>query len=244
MELGSGLGFTGLTVVHACRPDSYTFTDCHPRPLQILAENVNTNHRAALSSHCTESPGCSHCAIHAEGGNKRVTATAETKMEPSGSQNAMQNFSENSSEHCTSGRHRLENFNSEEFDLNCEHCSCEVVDNVVWDNADSSYDHDDRTSASQPQNCSTQTDKCSASVRHGSHQQTVDGCSDFSLPDVIWCSSEVVGPAECGIQRWQHRAVPSLNLARLDWETVGKETLKTLAGKTDVIIAAGEIISL
>lgn len=43
LELGSGLGLTGLAVVQNCKPSSYTFTDVHDSVLKTLLKNVNIN---------------------------------------------------------------------------------------------------------------------------------------------------------------------------------------------------------
>ncbi|KAG8042727.1 hypothetical protein G9C98_005367 [Cotesia typhae] len=43
VELGSGVGLTGITVLKTCKPKSYTFTDCHPRVLDLLEENIELN---------------------------------------------------------------------------------------------------------------------------------------------------------------------------------------------------------
>ena len=43
MELGSGLGFSGLVVWTQCQPASVTLTDCHQAVLSLLAHNVNLN---------------------------------------------------------------------------------------------------------------------------------------------------------------------------------------------------------
>lgn len=43
LELGSGLGLTGLAVVQNCKPSSYTFTDVHDSVLRTLLKNVNIN---------------------------------------------------------------------------------------------------------------------------------------------------------------------------------------------------------
>lgn len=43
LELGSGLGLTGLAVIQNCQPSSYTFTDVHDAVLKMLLENVNIN---------------------------------------------------------------------------------------------------------------------------------------------------------------------------------------------------------
>lgn len=43
LELGSGVGLTGLVVCKACRPSCYTFTDGHESVVQVLKENVGIN---------------------------------------------------------------------------------------------------------------------------------------------------------------------------------------------------------
>ncbi|CAG2056060.1 unnamed protein product [Timema podura] len=43
LELGSGVGLTGLTVSLCCRPRSFHFSDCHPAVLQFLCHNVALN---------------------------------------------------------------------------------------------------------------------------------------------------------------------------------------------------------
>lgn len=43
LELGSGLGLTGLAIIQNCKPSSYTFTDVHDSVLKTLLENVNIN---------------------------------------------------------------------------------------------------------------------------------------------------------------------------------------------------------
>ena len=43
LELGSGVGLTGLTVIKLCEPKIYYFSDCHPIVLRTLEENVRLN---------------------------------------------------------------------------------------------------------------------------------------------------------------------------------------------------------
>lgn len=43
LELGSGLGLTGITVCRSCSPRRYIFSDCHPGVLQRLRDNVKLN---------------------------------------------------------------------------------------------------------------------------------------------------------------------------------------------------------
>ncbi|XP_014814315.1 PREDICTED: protein-lysine N-methyltransferase EEF2KMT isoform X1 [Calidris pugnax] len=43
LELGSGIGFTGIAVCKSCRPKGYVFSDCHPGVLQALEENIRLN---------------------------------------------------------------------------------------------------------------------------------------------------------------------------------------------------------
>ncbi|KAJ9601306.1 hypothetical protein L9F63_000528, partial [Diploptera punctata] len=48
LELGSGVGLTGLVVSLCCRPSSYWFSDCHPSVLHLLQSNI------ALNTTCNE----------------------------------------------------------------------------------------------------------------------------------------------------------------------------------------------
>ncbi|XP_054067897.1 protein-lysine N-methyltransferase EEF2KMT isoform X5 [Rissa tridactyla] len=43
LELGSGIGFTGIAICKTCHPKAYVFSDCHPAVLQQLAENIRLN---------------------------------------------------------------------------------------------------------------------------------------------------------------------------------------------------------
>ena len=43
LELGSGLGLTGLSIVKQCHCKSFTFTDCHTQVLYLLARNIQLN---------------------------------------------------------------------------------------------------------------------------------------------------------------------------------------------------------
>ncbi|XP_028267578.1 protein-lysine N-methyltransferase EEF2KMT [Parambassis ranga] len=48
LELGSGVGLTGITICRSCSPNRFIFTDCHSRVLDKLRENVQLN---GLSKH-------------------------------------------------------------------------------------------------------------------------------------------------------------------------------------------------
>lgn len=43
LELGSGVGLTGVAICRSCRPSRYIFTDCHPSVLRRLKDNVRLN---------------------------------------------------------------------------------------------------------------------------------------------------------------------------------------------------------
>ncbi|NWY13405.1 EF2KT methyltransferase, partial [Aphelocoma coerulescens] len=43
LELGSGIGFTGIAICKACQPRTFIFSDCHPRVLRQLGENIRLN---------------------------------------------------------------------------------------------------------------------------------------------------------------------------------------------------------
>ncbi|XP_032393416.1 protein-lysine N-methyltransferase EEF2KMT [Etheostoma spectabile] len=51
LELGSGVGLTGITICRSCSPNRYVFSDGHPRVLQKLRDNVRLN---GLSEHSVE----------------------------------------------------------------------------------------------------------------------------------------------------------------------------------------------
>ncbi|CAB1350317.1 unnamed protein product, partial [Coregonus sp. 'balchen'] len=43
LELGSGVGFTGIAVCRSCSPSRYVFSDCHLSVLHRLRDNVQLN---------------------------------------------------------------------------------------------------------------------------------------------------------------------------------------------------------
>ncbi|NXK90300.1 EF2KT methyltransferase, partial [Formicarius rufipectus] len=43
LELGSGIGFTGIAICKTCQPKTYIFSDCHHCVLRQLGENVQLN---------------------------------------------------------------------------------------------------------------------------------------------------------------------------------------------------------
>ena len=43
LELGSGVGLTGISVCRSCSPARFVFTDSHRRVLQTLRDNVRLN---------------------------------------------------------------------------------------------------------------------------------------------------------------------------------------------------------
>lgn len=43
LELGCGVGLTGMSIISVCSPKRYIFSDCHPAVLDILCENVKFN---------------------------------------------------------------------------------------------------------------------------------------------------------------------------------------------------------
>ncbi|XP_034046444.1 protein-lysine N-methyltransferase EEF2KMT isoform X2 [Thalassophryne amazonica] len=54
LELGSGVGMTGITICRSCSPSKYVFSDCHPAVLHTLRRNVQLNRLAASLSVCVE----------------------------------------------------------------------------------------------------------------------------------------------------------------------------------------------
>ncbi|XP_011866646.1 PREDICTED: protein FAM86D [Vollenhovia emeryi] len=43
LELGCGVGLTGMSIISVCSPKQYVFSDCHPTVLGMLCENVKLN---------------------------------------------------------------------------------------------------------------------------------------------------------------------------------------------------------
>ena len=43
LELGCGVGLTGLVALHCSRPKTYTFTDCHETVLKKVRQNLQIN---------------------------------------------------------------------------------------------------------------------------------------------------------------------------------------------------------
>ncbi|NXY36035.1 EF2KT methyltransferase, partial [Pomatorhinus ruficollis] len=43
LELGSGIGLTGIAICKTCQPRTFIFSDCHPRVLRQLGENIRLN---------------------------------------------------------------------------------------------------------------------------------------------------------------------------------------------------------
>ncbi|XP_015498734.1 protein-lysine N-methyltransferase EEF2KMT [Parus major] len=43
LELGSGIGFTGIAICKSCQPRRFIFSDCHPQVLRQLGENIRLN---------------------------------------------------------------------------------------------------------------------------------------------------------------------------------------------------------
>ncbi|XP_026217686.1 protein-lysine N-methyltransferase EEF2KMT isoform X3 [Anabas testudineus] len=43
LELGSGVGLTGIAICRSCSPKRFVFTDCHPTVLQKLRDNIQQN---------------------------------------------------------------------------------------------------------------------------------------------------------------------------------------------------------
>ncbi|XP_061848591.1 protein-lysine N-methyltransferase EEF2KMT isoform X2 [Colius striatus] len=54
LELGSGIGFTGIAICKSCKPRTYIFSDYHPSVLKQLTQNIH------LNSFVPE-PGTTHC---------------------------------------------------------------------------------------------------------------------------------------------------------------------------------------
>ncbi|XP_068629665.1 protein-lysine N-methyltransferase EEF2KMT [Battus philenor] len=54
LELGSGVGFTGITLGMLCTPESITMTDCHNDVLKLLVENISINFQNLVKSETSQ----------------------------------------------------------------------------------------------------------------------------------------------------------------------------------------------
>ncbi|GAB6020464.1 Protein fam86a [Chamberlinius hualienensis] len=53
LELGCGLGLTGIVISKTCQPTKYIFTDTHPRVINQLEHNISVNFNFETTSHDT-----------------------------------------------------------------------------------------------------------------------------------------------------------------------------------------------
>ena len=58
LELGSGLGLTGISILKQCHCNSFTFTDCHTQVLYLLAKNIELNLASKTSSLLNDPENC------------------------------------------------------------------------------------------------------------------------------------------------------------------------------------------
>lgn len=76
LELGSGVGLTGLCVSLYCKPSSYWFSDCHPAVLRLLQSNILLN----VTGQNDHVPGEGHeenaFVEHTHSDDKNVTTSA------------------------------------------------------------------------------------------------------------------------------------------------------------------------
>ncbi|KAH0631775.1 hypothetical protein JD844_019550 [Phrynosoma platyrhinos] len=56
LELGSGMGLTGIAICKACQPRRYTFSDHHPCVLQQLSENIRLNDKVGIGWQVVPNP--------------------------------------------------------------------------------------------------------------------------------------------------------------------------------------------
>lgn len=59
LELGCGLGLTGIATVIGCKPKHYCFTDVHFEVLSYVVKNIKINFGSELDTKCEESNGAS-----------------------------------------------------------------------------------------------------------------------------------------------------------------------------------------
>ncbi|KAM6351686.1 protein-lysine N-methyltransferase EEF2KMT isoform 5-T5 [Alca torda] len=76
LELGSGIGFTGIAICKTCHPKAYVFSDCHPAVLQQLAENIR------LNGFVLEPGTTHHIETETQGQEEAATNYQKTKLSP------------------------------------------------------------------------------------------------------------------------------------------------------------------
>ncbi|NXP46722.1 EF2KT methyltransferase, partial [Heliornis fulica] len=74
LELGSGIGFTGIAICKTCNPKTYVFSDCHPCVLKQLAENIH------LNGFTLESETACHIQMESQGQEAGATDSQNPKV--------------------------------------------------------------------------------------------------------------------------------------------------------------------
>ncbi|NXL33749.1 EF2KT methyltransferase, partial [Glaucidium brasilianum] len=72
LELGSGIGFTGIAICKTCNPKTYIFSDYHPCVLKQLTENIRLN-GFVLEPEATQRTPTESQGQEAEAGNYQTT---------------------------------------------------------------------------------------------------------------------------------------------------------------------------
>ncbi|KGL79070.1 Protein FAM86A, partial [Tinamus guttatus] len=74
LELGSGIGFTGIAISKACNPKAYIFSDYHPSVLKQLTENI------CLNGFVLEPETTNHIEMESRGRKVEVMTYQKTKL--------------------------------------------------------------------------------------------------------------------------------------------------------------------
>ena len=245
LELGSGLGLTGLTVIKQSDPRRYFFSDCHGRVLSLLRQNIrdnvsfngsteSVNEREAMSitrSGHAESGQMSitRCG-HAESGQMSITRCGHAES------------GQLSGEQCPqiNGEHlavkRCEHTHRERSPVD----KCEITDGI----------HSDTSAGICPVCRSSDTSAVICPVCRSSdtsavicpvcrsYGSCVSECPRRDLPGDGLSWKECDGD---GVSVFTNIFSRNIEVWELNWESVTVDAVHRLTADVDVIIAAGEI---
>ena len=221
LELGSGLGLTGLVVRSQCYPASYTFSDCHGAVLAQLAANIHRNQRL-LQQQCTcqrddvDTGGRVHPDAHCvpqqsgdtEHSNPDKQQTSDSKQNP-GAQIANQTIKSPPCQKCAM------------------HHICTPLNGTLQTVQQSHHESSSQTEnkpSIRSTNCLPMDSSCGDEEQSGF-------CSN--------CWQRRQGGSD-SVETWQLSADSQTRLAMLHWDEVSEEDLQNTFSDVQIILAAGE----